>query len=136
MNLWGCSHVILNVVVTLNSSGEVLEARLDRLVILLSISHDPLLISFFTDVKLVTIWISVHHASPGPSCDRVLEAWELSGLILMDQMKSASEILESHVWVQIRNDVLTHGGSHKHVFVVHARVTKHHVPMVLGVKVQ
>ena len=46
-----------------------------------------------------------------------------------------SQVLKSHVWEQIRNDILTICGSHEHVFVVHTCVSKHHVPMVLGVEV-
>ena len=69
----------------------------------------------------------------------VHEAWRVElgegSLITGGHHWPLSQVLKSHIWVQIRNDVLTHGRSHKHLFVVHARVSEHHVPMVLGVEV-
>ena len=134
MHHWGWNTVILNLVVSFNLSGEVL--KLLWQVILASVGHDPLLVPFFVDVKHISIWISVPGSILGFSCDGVVEGWELSGLSLGDQRRSAwFQILESEVWVHGGNDVLTHGCSHEQVFVVHASVTKDHVAMVLGIKV-
>ena len=98
-----------------------------------AVSHPVLLVPLFGLDEGVSVGRLVNSSSVGLDV-RQSKLGEGS-LITGGHHWRLSQVLKSHVWVQIRNDVLTICGSHEHVFVVHASVSKHHVPMVLGVEV-
>ena len=98
-----------------------------------TVSHPVLLVPLFGLDK----GISVGRLVNGSSVRLLVNQSEFGegSLLISGHHWRLSQVLESHVWVQFRNDVLTLSGSIEHFLVVHACVSKHHVPMILGVEV-
>ena len=127
------SIISLDVAMTVISDECLTEVHEAWGVELSAVSHPVLLVPLFGHVEDVSFRRLVNGSSITP----IVHQSKLGegSLILGGHHWRLSQVLKSHVWVQIRNDVLTHGRSHEHLFVVHARVSEHHVPMVLGVEV-